>query len=181
MTPFASRCSSTWSLSNGFLPMSERSPRSIISLASSGCEPAKREFQQAHGFVSLSLPFVVHATVRHREFLRLTFLVVEDAIVEKKDVDIGIAVETERPVVLVVRHADRLSSRPAEAIEDISARAWTKRLPPTSSRGAPSQCRMAGMGTCMASRSLVNQVGIPRMGEVVSARSSGTWMATTRS
>ena len=68
----------------------------------------------------------LHAAVRAlREFPRLNASVLEDAIVEKRDVNIGVAVETEKGLVVpVVRNADRLSlAGLAASIEDLSTRA----------------------------------------------------------
>jgi len=132
----------------------------------------KREFQEAHGFSLTFLPFVVHATVRAlREFPRLNASVVEDAIVEKKDVHIGIAVETEKGLVVpVVRHADRLSlAGLAEAIEDISARARTKRLSADELKGGTFTVSNPGRHGNLYGFAIINQpqVGILRMGEVV--------------
>ena len=98
----------------------------------------KRAFRQANGFSLSFLPFVVHATVRAlREFPALNASVLEDAIVEKRDLHIGIAVETEKGLLVpVVRHADRLSlSGLAEAIEDLSGRARSRKLMPDELRG----------------------------------------------
>jgi len=132
----------------------------------------KREFQEAHGFSLTFLPFVVHATVRAlREFPRLNASVLEDAIVEKKDVHIGIAVETEKGLVVpVVRHADRLSlAGLAEAIEDISARARTKRLSADELKGGTFTVSNPGRHGNLYGFAIINQpqVGILRMGEVV--------------
>lgn len=132
----------------------------------------KREFQEAHGFALTFLPFVVHATVRAlREFPRLNASVVEDAIVEKKDVHIGIAVETDKGLVVpVVRHADRLSlAGLAEAIEDISARARTKRLSADELKGGSFTVSNPGRHGNLYGFAIINQpqVGILRMGEVV--------------
>jgi 2-oxoglutarate dehydrogenase E2 component (dihydrolipoamide succinyltransferase) len=132
----------------------------------------KREFQEAHGFSLTFLPFVVHATVRAlREFPRLNASVVEDAIVEKKDVHIGIAVETDKGLVVpVVRNADRLSlAGLAEAIEDISARARTKRLSADELKGGTFTVSNPGRHGNLYGFAIINQpqVGILRMGEVV--------------
>jgi len=132
----------------------------------------KREFQEAHGFALTFLPFVVYATVRAlREFPRLNASVLEDAIVEKKDVHIGIAVETDKGLVVpVVRHADRLSlAGLAEAIEDISARARTKRLSADELKGGTFTVSNPGKQGNLYGFAIINQpqVGILRMGEVV--------------
>src|SRR5262249_56146237 len=72
-------------------------------------EAHKREFEAANGFALSFLPFVVHPTVRALPpYPRLNASVLEDAIVEKRDIHMGIAVETEKGLVVpVVRHAAR--------------------------------------------------------------------------
>lgn len=132
----------------------------------------KREFQEAHGFSLTFLPFIVNATVRAlREFPRLNASVLEDAIVEKKDVHLGIAVETEKGLVVpVVRHADRLSLVGlAEAVEDLSARARTKKLSADELKGGTFTVSNPGRHGNLYGFAIINQpqVGILRMGEIV--------------
>jgi 2-oxoglutarate dehydrogenase E2 component (dihydrolipoamide succinyltransferase) len=109
----------------------------------------KRAFLETHGFRLSFLPFVIHATVRAlREFPRLNASVLEDAIVEKGDIHIGVAVETDKGLVVpVLRHADRLSvAGLAQAVEDLAVRARSKKL---------------------SADELQPQVGILRLGEIV--------------
>lgn len=132
----------------------------------------KRAFQAAHGFSLTYLPFVVHATVRAlREFPALNASVVEDAIVEKKDIHIGIAVETEKGLIVpVVRHADRLSlAGLAEAVEDLSSRARSKRLSADELKGGTFTISNPGRNGNLYGFAIINQpqVGILRMGEIV--------------
>lgn len=135
-------------------------------------EQHKRAFQEGHGFALTYLPFVVHATVRAlREFPRLNASVLEDAIVEKKDVHVGIAVETEKGLVVpVVRHADRLSlAGLAEAVEDLSNRARTKKLSADELKGGTFTVSNPGRFGNLYGFAIINQpqVGILRMGEIV--------------
>jgi 2-oxoglutarate dehydrogenase E2 component (dihydrolipoamide succinyltransferase) len=132
----------------------------------------KRAFQEAHGFNLTFLPFIVHATVRAlREFPRLNASVVEDAIVEKKDVHVGIATETEKGLVVpVVRHADRLSlAGLAQAIEDLSTRARSKRLSADELKGGTFTVSNPGRHGNLYGFAIINQpqVGILRVGEIV--------------
>ena len=71
---------------------------------------AKKDFERAHGFGLTYLPFAVAATVRAlRDFPRMNSAVVGDAIVERAGIHIGVAVETERGLLVpVVKNADRL-------------------------------------------------------------------------
>ena len=132
----------------------------------------KRAFKSAHGFSLSYLPFIVHATVRAlREHPRLNASLVEDAIVEKKDIHIGIAVETEKGLVVpVVRHTDRLSlAGLAEAVEDLANRARTKKLSPDELKGGSFTISNPGRYGNLYGFAIINQpqVGILRMGEIV--------------
>ena len=132
----------------------------------------KRAFQEAQGFGLSFLPFIVHAAVRAlREFPRLNASVVEDAIVEKKDIHMGIAVETEKGLVVpVVRHADRLSlAGLAQAIEDLASRARSKKLSPDELKGGTFTLSNPGRHGNLYGFAIINQpqVGILRMGEIV--------------
>ncbi len=135
-------------------------------------EKHKRGFRETQGFALTYLPFIVHATVRAlRETPRLNASVVEDAIVEKKDVHIGVAVETEKGLVVpVVRHADRLSlAGLAAAIEDLSSRARSKKLSADELKGGTFTVSNPGRQGNLYGFAIINQpqVGILRMGEIV--------------
>ena len=132
----------------------------------------KREFKRDHGYALSFLPFMVHATVRAlREFPRLNASALEDSIVEKKDIHIGIAVETEKGLIVpVVRHADRLSlAGLAQAVEDIATRARTKRLSADELKGGTFTISNPGRFGNLYGFAIINQpqVGILRMGEIV--------------
>ncbi len=132
----------------------------------------KRSFQQQHGFNLTYLPFIVSATVRAlRDFPRLNASVLEDAIVEKQAIHVGVAVETEKGLVVpVVRDADRLSLVGlAQAIEDLSARARSKQLSPDDLRGGTFTVSNPGRYGNLYGFAIINQpqVGILRMGEIV--------------
>jgi 2-oxoglutarate dehydrogenase E2 component (dihydrolipoamide succinyltransferase) len=132
----------------------------------------KRAFREAHGFSLSFLPFVVHAAVRAlREFPRLNASVLEDAIVEKNDIHVGVAVETEKGLVVpVVRHADRLSlAGLAQAVEDLASRARSKRLSADELKGGTFTVSNPGRHGNLYGFAIINQpqVGILRMGEIV--------------
>jgi 2-oxoglutarate dehydrogenase E2 component (dihydrolipoamide succinyltransferase) len=132
----------------------------------------KRAFQQQHGFSLTFLPFIVHAAVRAlREFPRLNASVLEDAIVEKRAIHVGVAVETDKGLVVpVIRDADRLSlAGIAGAIEDLSARARSKKLSPDELRGGTFTVSNPGRHGNLYGFAIINQpqVGILRMGEIV--------------
>ncbi len=132
----------------------------------------KRGFQESSGFALTFLPFIVNATVRAlREFPRLNASVLEDSIVEKKDIHIGIAVETDKGLVVpVVRNADRLSLVGlASAIEDVSTRARSKKLSADELKGGTFTVSNPGRNGNLYGFAIINQpqVGILRMGEIV--------------
>jgi 2-oxoglutarate dehydrogenase E2 component (dihydrolipoamide succinyltransferase) len=132
----------------------------------------KDEFRAAHGFPLSFLPFIVHACVRAlREYPMLNASVLEDAIVEKQAIHVGIAVETEKGLVVpVVRHADRLSlAGLAETVEDLARRARSKRLSPDELKGGTFTISNPGRDGNLFGFAIINQpqVGILRMGEVV--------------
>jgi 2-oxoglutarate dehydrogenase E2 component (dihydrolipoamide succinyltransferase) len=132
----------------------------------------KRAFREQHGFNLTFLPFVVHAAVRAlREHPRLNASVLEDAIVEKRAIHIGVAVETEKGLVVpVVRDADRLSLVGlAAAIEDLGNRARARQLSPDDLSGGTFTVSNPGRHGNLYGFAIINQpqVGILRMGEVV--------------
>jgi len=135
-------------------------------------EANKSAFRKAHGFSLNFVPFLVHATARAlREHPALNASVVEDAIIEKAGLHIGIAVETEKGLVVpVVRHADRLSvTGIAEAIEDLASRARSKRLSADELKGGTFTISNPGRHGNLYGFAIINQpqVGILRMGEIV--------------
>jgi 2-oxoglutarate dehydrogenase E2 component (dihydrolipoamide succinyltransferase) len=132
----------------------------------------KRAFEAANGFGLTFLPFIVHATVRAlREFPALNASVLDDAIVEKRDIHIGIATETDKGLVVpVVRNADRLSlAGLAAAIEDLSSRARSKKLKADELMGGTFTISNPGRKGNLYGFAIINQpqVGILRMGEMV--------------
>ncbi|MGI9431500.1 MAG: 2-oxo acid dehydrogenase subunit E2, partial [Myxococcota bacterium] len=133
---------------------------------------AKSAFRDSHGISLSFLPFIVHATVRAlRENPQLNASVLEDSIVQKRDIHVGIAVETEKGLVVpVVRHADRLSvAGLAAAIEDLSSRARSKRLSADDLQGGTFTISNPGRKGNLYGFAIINQpqVGILRMGEIV--------------
>jgi len=132
----------------------------------------KDAFEASQGIKLTFLPFIVHAVVRAlREFPALNASVVEDAIIEKRDINVGLAVETEKGLVVpVVRTADRLSlSGLAAAIDDIASRARNKRLSADDLQGGTFTVSNPGRQGNLYGFAIINQpqVGILRMGEMV--------------
>jgi 2-oxoglutarate dehydrogenase E2 component (dihydrolipoamide succinyltransferase) len=132
----------------------------------------KRAFQQTHGFPLTYLPFVVHALVRGlREYPPLNASVVDDAIIEKQAIHVGVAVETEKGLMVpVVRHSDRLSlAGLAAAVEDLSLRARSKKLSADELQGGTFTVSNPGRHGNLFGFAIINQpqVAILRMGEIV--------------
>jgi 2-oxoglutarate dehydrogenase E2 component (dihydrolipoamide succinyltransferase) len=132
----------------------------------------KHAFQKANGFTLSYLPFIVHAAVRAlREYPQLNASLVDDAIIEKQAIHMGIAVETEKGLVVpVVRHADRLSlAGLAQAVEDLASRARSKQLSPDELKGGTFTISNPGRHGNLYGFAIINQpqVGILRMGEIV--------------
>ena len=132
----------------------------------------KDAFEANQGIKLTFLPFIVHAVVRAlREFPALNASVSEDAIIEKRDINVGLAVETEKGLVVpVVRTADRLSlSGLAAAIDDVAARARSKRLSADDLQGGTFTISNPGRQGNLYGFAIINQpqVGILRMGEMV--------------
>jgi 2-oxoglutarate dehydrogenase E2 component (dihydrolipoamide succinyltransferase) len=132
----------------------------------------KKAFQAQHGFGLTYLPIIVQAAVRAlREFPRLNSSVLADAIVEKRAIHLGVAVETDKGLVVpVIRDADTLSlTGIARAIEDLSTRARSKKLSPDELRGGTFTVSNPGRFGNLYGFAIINQpqVGILRMGEMV--------------
>jgi len=135
-------------------------------------ENQKRTFRATHGFALSYLPFILHASVRAlREHPRLNASMLEDAIVEKKALNVGVAVETEKGLVVpVVRDADRLSlAGLATTVEDLATRARTKKLSPDELQGGTFTISNPGRHGNLYGFAIINQpqVAILRMGEIV--------------
>jgi 2-oxoglutarate dehydrogenase E2 component (dihydrolipoamide succinyltransferase) len=134
-------------------------------------ERAKKEFQLEHGFGLTYLPFAVAATVRAlRDFPRMNSAVVGDSIVERAGIHIGVAVETERGLLVpVVKNADRLSLVGlAEAINDLAKRARDREISADELAGGSFTITNPGREGNLYGFAVINQpqVGILRMGEV---------------
>ena len=131
----------------------------------------KKDFERAHGFGLTYLPFAVAATVRAlRDFPRLNSAVVGDAIVERAGIHIGVAVETERGLLVpVVKNADRLSLVGlAETINTLAKRAREREISADELAGGTFTLSNPGREGNLYGFAVINQpqVGILRMGEV---------------
>ena len=134
-------------------------------------ERVKGPFREKAGFNLTYLPFVVQATVRAlRAYPRMNATVVDESIVERDGIHIGVAVETERGLVVpVVRGADRLSLLGlAEAIEEMARKARDRQLSADDLHGGTFTLSNPGRQGNLYGFAVINQpqVGILRMGEV---------------
>jgi 2-oxoglutarate dehydrogenase E2 component (dihydrolipoamide succinyltransferase) len=135
-------------------------------------ERAKSRFREVHGYSLTYLPFVVQATVRAlREVPRMNATVVDESIVERAGIHVGVAVETERGLVVpVVRNADHYSlTGVAEAIESLARRARDRELTADDLQGGTFTVSNPGREGNLYGFAVINQpqVGILRMGEIV--------------
>ena len=131
----------------------------------------KKAFEQSYGIGLTFLPFIVHATVRAlREFPALNASIVDDAIVEKQRIHLGVATETEKGLVVpVIRDADRLSlAGTAMAIHELATKARQKKLSADDLKGGTFTVSNPGRQGNLYGFAIINQpqVGIVRMGEI---------------
>lgn len=131
----------------------------------------KDAFAREHGFALTYLPFVVAATVRAlKQFPRVNSTVVDQSIIERAGIHIGVAVETERGLVVpVIRDAARLSlAGLAVAIEDLARRARDRELSADDLQGGTFTISNPGRQGNLYGFAVINQpqVGILRMGEI---------------
>jgi 2-oxoglutarate dehydrogenase E2 component (dihydrolipoamide succinyltransferase) len=134
-------------------------------------EGAKGAFKKTHGFSLTYLPFAVMATVRAlREFPRMNSTVADQSIIERAAIHIGVAVQTDRGLVVpVVRDTDRLSLLGiAQAIEELAAKARSRELTADDLAGGTFTVSNPGRQGNLYGFAVINQpqVGILRMGEV---------------
>jgi 2-oxoglutarate dehydrogenase E2 component (dihydrolipoamide succinyltransferase) len=132
---------------------------------------AKESFKQDHGFALTYLPFAVQSAVRGlREFPRMNATVVGQQIVEHREVHVGVAVETERGLLVpVIRNADRLSLVGlALAIDELARRAREREIGADDLAGGTFTLSNPGRQGNLYGFAVINQpqVGILRLGEV---------------
>jgi 2-oxoglutarate dehydrogenase E2 component (dihydrolipoamide succinyltransferase) len=134
-------------------------------------ESVKAAFKKAHGFNLTYLPFVVQSVVRAlKQVPRMNSTVVDQNIIERSGIHIGVAVETEKGLVVpVIRDADHLSlTGLAEAIEKLAGKARDRKLVADDLHGGTFTISNPGRQGNLYGFAVINQpqVGILRMGEV---------------
>jgi len=123
--------------------------------------------------VSLTyLPFVIWAAIEAiREFPVMNAQVVGETTVLKKGIHIGVAVDTERGLIVpVLRNADEKSLLGlAKAVEDLGARAAVKKIHPDELSGGTFSVTNPGQKGNLFGTPIINQpqVGILRMGQII--------------
>ena len=105
------------------------------------------------------------------EFPRLNAVVQDESIILRKDVNLGVAVETEKGLLVpVIRKANELSVLGlARAIDDLAARGRTGKVTADELSGGSFTVSNPGLKGNLFGAAIINQpqVGILRMGEVV--------------
>jgi pyruvate/2-oxoglutarate dehydrogenase complex dihydrolipoamide acyltransferase (E2) component len=133
---------------------------------------AFRAAKKKEGISLTYLPFVIRAAASAiREFPVLNAQVVGETTVIKKGIHIGVAVETERGLIVpVIRNADGMSLLDlAKAVEDLGARAAAKKILPDELTGGTFSVTNPGLKGNLFGTPIINQpqVGILRMGQIV--------------
>ncbi len=134
-------------------------------------EQHKDAFRQREGFTLTILPMVVAATARVlREFPRMNASVNGDALVVRKDINIGIAVDTEEGLLVpVIRGADQKSLLGiAREINTLAGKAAARQISPDELAGGSFTVSNPGREGNLFGLAIINQpqVGILRMGEI---------------
>ena len=133
---------------------------------------AFRQAKKREGIQLTYLPFVIWAAIEAiREFPVLNAQVVGESTVLKKGIHIGVAVDTERGLIVpVIRNADEKSLLGlARAVEDLAARAEAKKILPGELSGGTFTVSNPGLRGNLFGTPIINQpqVGILRMGQIV--------------
>ena len=115
---------------------------------------------------------ICRATVQAlAEFPRLNAVVQDESLIMRKDVNLGVAVETEKGLLVpVIRRANELSVLGlARALDDLAARARTGKVTADDLSGGSFTVSNPGLKGNLFGAAIINQpqVGILRMGEIV--------------
>jgi len=118
------------------------------------------------------LPFVIHAAAKAlRETPAMNAAVSGESTVLKKDIHIGVAVDTEKGLLVpVLRHADRMSLKEiSAAMDDFGARAKAGKVLPDELSGGTFSITNPGIRGNLFGTPIINQpqVGILRLGQIV--------------
>jgi len=135
-------------------------------------EQRKAAIQTQHGVKLTYFPFVIAATIAAlKAYPLLNASVGDDQIILKKTINIGIAVETEKGLIVpVIKQADQYSFiELVVTAEDLALRARENRLKPDDISGGTFTVTNPGREGNLFGTPIIHQpqVGILRMGEVV--------------
>ncbi len=134
-------------------------------------ETHKDAFRQREGFNLTILPMVMVATARAlREFPRMNASVSGDALVVRKDINVGVAVDTEEGLLVpVIKGADQKSLLGiAREIDALARKAAQRQLSADELAGGSFTVTNPGREGNLFGLAIINQpqVGILRMGEI---------------
>ena len=134
-------------------------------------ETHKDAFRQREGFNLTILPMVVVATARAlREFPRMNASVAADSLVVRKEINIGVAVDTEDGLLVpVIRGADQKSLLGiAREIDTLARKAAARQITADELAGGSFTVSNPGREGNLFGLAIINQpqVGILRMGEI---------------
>lgn len=134
-------------------------------------ETHKDAFRQREGFNLTILPMVIVATARAlREFPRMNASVSGDALVVRKDLNVGVAVDTEEGLLVpVIKGADQKSLLGiAREIDALARKAAQRQLSADELAGGSFTVTNPGREGNLFGLAIINQpqVGILRMGEI---------------
>jgi 2-oxoisovalerate dehydrogenase E2 component (dihydrolipoyl transacylase) len=119
----------------------------------------KDEFKRKEGFSLTFLPFFIKATVEAlREFPRMNSTWAGDKIIEKKDINISIAVATDDALyVPVIKHADELSIKGlAKSVAELAAKVRSGRLTADDVQGGTFTVNNTGSFGSIMSQPIIN-------------------------
>jgi 2-oxoglutarate dehydrogenase E2 component (dihydrolipoamide succinyltransferase) len=131
----------------------------------------KDEFQRREGFALTMLPIAAFATVRAlKEFPRMNASVVGDSMVIRKQINLGIAMDTEEGLLVpVIKAAEAMSlTGIAREIENLRRKVADKKITADDLAGGSFTLSNPGREGNLYGFAIINQpqVGILRMGEV---------------
>jgi 2-oxoglutarate dehydrogenase E2 component (dihydrolipoamide succinyltransferase) len=131
----------------------------------------KDEFQRREGFALTMLPIAAFATVRAlKEFPRMNASVVGDSMVIRKQINLGIAMDTEEGLLVpVIKAAEAMSlTGIAREIENLRRKVADKKVSADDLAGGSFTLSNPGREGNLYGFAIINQpqVGILRMGEV---------------
>ncbi|GGH79450.1 2-oxoisovalerate dehydrogenase E2 component (dihydrolipoyl transacylase) [Pullulanibacillus pueri] len=119
----------------------------------------KNEFKAKEGFSLTFLPFFIKATVEAlREFPRMNSMWAGDKIIEKKDINISIAVATEEALyVPVIKQADELSIKGiGRSVNDLAQKVRSNKLSAEDMQGGTFTVNNTGSFGSILSQPIIN-------------------------